>query len=337
MYVLCVGMYRACSTWQYEVAAHLLERHRRGRRLGYLTGDQFAELDDQEGSRDDWMVLKSHEEHGRFARVLAEGRAIAIYAHRDIRDVAYSLMHKRKLDFATLVRQGMVHQVLANDRFWAAQPRSITQRYDQLVAEPVLGVEELAAHLEIPLEAGEAARVAGEYSFQANRQRTLELGRKLAKGGVNLEDPAIPQAHDCRTLLHWNHMREGRVGDWLERATPRERAVLARICGSWLERHGYQADDSRAIHEALVAEGSANLAETLAWELTMARGWLACALRCQSLRHPRLARNVKPLLGIAPEAPLAQPAPATLPQAIRVDRPTPVTGPHRGGVSVGRA
>ena len=30
MDVLCVGMYRACSTWQYEVTAHLTERHRRG-------------------------------------------------------------------------------------------------------------------------------------------------------------------------------------------------------------------------------------------------------------------------------------------------------------------
>ena len=26
MYVLCVGMYRACSTWQYGVVGQLLER-----------------------------------------------------------------------------------------------------------------------------------------------------------------------------------------------------------------------------------------------------------------------------------------------------------------------
>ena len=27
--VICAGMYRACSTWQYEVAAHLVEEHQR--------------------------------------------------------------------------------------------------------------------------------------------------------------------------------------------------------------------------------------------------------------------------------------------------------------------
>ena len=36
--VICGGMYRACSTWQYEVVGHLVERHLRGQRLGYLTG-----------------------------------------------------------------------------------------------------------------------------------------------------------------------------------------------------------------------------------------------------------------------------------------------------------
>ncbi len=40
--VICAGMYRACSTWQYEVVAHLLEHHRSGRRLGYLTAEEYA-------------------------------------------------------------------------------------------------------------------------------------------------------------------------------------------------------------------------------------------------------------------------------------------------------
>jgi len=312
MYVLCVGMYRACSTWQYEVAAHLLERHGLGRRLGYLTGDQFAEVEGRDGDGDgdggEWKVLKSHEEHGRFARALAEGRALAIYAHRDVRDVAFSLAHKRKLPFEALVEQGMVHQVLANDRFWARQPRSITQRYDRLVADPTAGVEELAAHLGVPLAPGEAAGVAAEYSFQANRRRTIELGQRLRRGGVDLDDPSIAQAHDRRTLLHWNHMREGRVGEWRERATPRQRRALARICGAWLADHGYEPDDPRAIAVALAAE-LAPFDELARWEWAMARGRVACELRCLSLRHPRLARSIKPLLGIAPEAPLAPKAP----------------------------
>ncbi len=318
MYVLCVGMYRACSTWQYEVIAHLLERHRGAVRLGYLTGDQFEALDDSESDDGTWKVLKSHEEHGRFARVLREGRAVAVYAHRDVRDVAFSLVHKRKLDFQTLVTQGMVHQVLANDRFWSRQPRSITQRYDELVADPITGVAELAAHLGLTLEPGEAARVAAEYSFEANRKRTSQLGRKLQQSGLDLDDPSIAQTHDRQTLLHWNHMREGRVGDWRDRATPDQRATLARICGRWLDAHGYEADDPKAIAEILAAEPDARF-DSIRRALAIVRGSIACRLRCLSLRHPELARKIKPLLGIRPDAPLAPPSPVTLPANARVD------------------
>jgi hypothetical protein len=330
MYVLCVGMYRACSTWQYEVIAHLLERHRGADRLGYLTGEQFEDLDDREGSDDTWRVLKSHEEHGRFARVLAEGRAVAVYAHRDVRDVVFSLMHKRKVDFETLVRQGMIHQVLANDRFWSGRPNSLSQRYDRLVADPVGGVEELASHLGLALGPVEAAEVASEYSFQANRRRTVELGRRLQRGGVDLDDPSTVLAHDRRTLLHWNHLREGRVGDWRERATPAQRRTLARICGRWLESHGYEPDDPSEIASALQDE-AAGAFEPIRRELAIARGAVACSHRCLSLRHPRLARSIKPFLGIAPEAPLARPAPVALPANVRLDARGSPAKPHRMG------
>src|SRR5690348_3683124 len=104
MDVLCCGMYRSCSTWQYDVVAHLLERHRGGRRLGYLTGDHYAALAAREPGGG-WRVLKSHEEHPAFARALAEGRALAVYAFRDVRDVVFSMLHKRRVGFRAFVRQ----------------------------------------------------------------------------------------------------------------------------------------------------------------------------------------------------------------------------------------
>ena len=328
MYVLCVGMYRACSTWQYEVVAHLLERHGLGHRLGYLTGDQFAEVDDddQGGAGRAWKVLKSHEEHGRFARALAEGRALAVYAHRDLRDVAFSLdATSGSLSFEALVTQGMVHQVLANDRFWSATAGDDhADATTDLVAGPEAGVEPIwRRHLGLELAAGRGGQ---------GRRRVLvrgqppsgpsTLGRTAPPAsGVDLDDPSIAQTHDGRTLLHWNHMREGRVGEWRERATPRQRLAFARICGPWLASRGYEPDDDRAIAAALAAEPSP-LADRARWEWAMARGRIACELRCLSLRHPRLARSIKPWLGIAAEAPLA-------PRAAVADQ-----GRHAGGPAI---
>src|SRR5271154_4730303 len=198
MYVICAGMYRACSTWQYEVIAHLIERHWNGLRLGYLTGEKFSAFDDVWADRACWSVLKSHEGDPRFASRIAEGRAVAVYAYRDIRDVVFSLMHQRRVPFDTLFRQGMIHQILVNDRFWTSQPGVLCQRYEALIADPVAGVEQLAAHLGLALAPGEAETVAGEYSFQANRQRTETMGRRLRAEGVDLDDPSNTLFYDPR-------------------------------------------------------------------------------------------------------------------------------------------
>jgi hypothetical protein len=299
MDVLCVGMYRACSTWQYDVVAHLLERHHGGRRLGYLTGEEYASSGDPEESGRGWRVLKSHEGHRGFAAVLASGRARGVYAHRDLRDVVFSLMHKRGVSFEEIVRQGMVHQILVNDRFWRRQPGVLVQRYEDLIAEPAGGVEQLAAHLGIELATGEAEEIAREYSFQANRKRMLALRARLRARRVDLEQPANSQFYDRQTLLHWNHLREGRAGDWRAEATPLQKSLLARIGNRWLRAHGYETQPAPV--------SSLLLGELIRDKATISRGWLACALRCLSLRFPDTARIVKSLLRIAPLPQAARP------------------------------
>lgn len=314
MYVLCAGMYRACSTWQYEVITHLLERYRGGQRLGYLTGEEFAAQYDSAARDDAWRVLKSHEGDRSFARAIADGRAVAVHAHRDLRDVVFSLMHKRGLTFEQLLGQGMIHQILVNDRFWSAQPGVLTQRYEDLIADPVMGVLQLAAHLGLEVSADEAGEVATEYSFQTNRRRTLELVERLKAQGIDLSNPSNLQYYDQRTLLHWNHLREGRPGNWRTSATPAQRAVLSRLCDDWLVAHGYEAD-------TLPADSLRPTAAELARrELELARGWAACVMRCAALRHPSSARVVKRLLGISTETTAAVPA-RTASAHVRVDSP----------------
>ncbi len=315
MDVLCVGMYRACSTWQYEVVAHLVERHLGGRRLGYLTGDEYAELESYPADHCGWRVLKSHEEHPAFTAALAEGRALTIYAFRDLRDVVYSMLHKRGVAFDEFLQQGMVHQILANDRYWSRQPRRITQRYEDLIAEPVLGVEQLAEHLGIRLEAGESEQVASDYSLEANRRRTERMAARLKAQGLDLNDPANFQRWDQKTLLHWNHVRSGRAGDWYERTNPRERRLLARIGGRWLDRHGYERDNPPA---------APGFAAWIGEETALARGWMTCRLRCAALRHPQTARVVKRFLGISTLPTRARPATAFPPHW-----PTTIPAPHR--------
>ena len=325
MDVFCVGMYRACSTWQYEVAAHLLEHHRDGRLLGFMLGEEYAGRERRSGHPVGWRVLKSHEGHRRFAAALAEGRAKAIYAHRDLRDVVFSFMYKRGMSFEEFLRHGLIHQVVENDRFWTAQPHRLDQRYEDLIADPAEGVEQIARHLGIALEPGEADEVASEYSFERNRKRTRDLQRRLRETVGDLGDPMLSQVYDGRTLLHWNHLRDGRAGGWRDQATPRQREAMHRIVGDWLIAHGYESDDSW-----VGDPWSDRPLERARLGAAIARGDAACKLRGLSARYPLLANVVKAGLRIPNEPPLARPAPEPRPKA-------PFTHPTRPAVATSKA
>jgi hypothetical protein len=334
-------MYRACSTWQYEVVAHLIEGARHGRRLGYLTSEEYTRLvrADVEnppaatGQHRLWRVLKSHEGHRSFARAVEQGRALPVYAYRDVRDVVYSLMHKRGMTFAQLLRQGMIHQVLANDRFWMAQPDVLVQRYEDLLADPAGGVTELARHLGIILADGEAARIARDYSLEANRARADALRRQLQEAGVDLNSATSAQICDPRTLLHWNHMRQGGAGSWRSSATPSERAMIERLCGRWLQARGYPLEPDAPAR---------TIPSVRDWTRGEADLWIGRATflsRAFSTRHPAIPRTIKRMFGLPVEAPVGATAWADAPPSpapaghVRIDpaiETPPPPGDRRG-------
>ena len=229
----------------------------------------------------------------------------------------------------------MVHQVLANDRFWSGQPRSITQRYDRLVADPVDRRRGAGRSPGPDLEARRGRRgrlrifVPGQPPADDGTGPTTpegrdRPGRPVDRPGARPPDPPALEPH------------EGGPGGRLARAgDPQAAAALARICGRWLEAHGYEPDDRSEIASALRGEPDRPF-EAIRWELAMARGAVACPLRCLSLRHPRLARSIKPFLGIAPEAPLARPAPVALPANIRLDGKGEIPAPPPARQDSGR-
>jgi Sulfotransferase domain len=295
-------MYRACSTWQYEVVGHLVEQRLNGQRLGYMTGDAYEALALGAGERaggDEgrcWRVLKSHEGHSSFARGLRSGRALAVYVYRDLRDVIDSLMYKRNATFDELLRQGMIHQIMANDRFWRAQPRVLVQRYEVLIDDPVTAVVQLARHLGLGVTRREAMQIADEFSLESNQTRIEALRRRLEEAGIDLDRSAGLQVCDPVTLLHWNHLRPAGSACWDARATPRERAILERVCGTWLRAHGYSLKVGRDDEPVGLWD---KLAIHIQGQRDAAHGRVALLLRTAAARLPLAASLVRMLLGMA--------------------------------------
>ena len=240
MLVICAGMCRSGSTWQYQVACDLLERTGPGEQLGFLTPPEFDRVMTQPSCAQ-WRIVKTHDAHGTFASVLASGQARCLYSYRDLRDVAFSLAHKWSVPLRTAVidRVG-VRNCIANHAFWTTQPYVFIQRYEDWIRNPEGDVTRIALHLGIDLQAEEAGNIARRYGFDENRQRTEKLAERFRTEGIDLTDPQNTLLSDRNSLLHWNHIRTGEVGGWRTQATPEEIAVLARECGTWLQENGYE-------------------------------------------------------------------------------------------------
>jgi hypothetical protein len=231
-------MYRACSTWQYLVASDLIEEYRQGRRLGFILPKHFNEANSPlyEG----WFTLKLHDGHEILAELLATSRAIALYSYRDLRDVAYSLMHKLAAGFDEVPE--LAEMLLRNDTFWRSQPNTLIQRYETILQDFPAAVGQIARHLDLDVQQQELNKIAERYSLDANRARTEVLTKELVERGVDLADPQNSILRDPFTQLHWNHIRHGRAGSWPETASREHLRVLDEMFGTWLVEFGYETD-----------------------------------------------------------------------------------------------
>ncbi len=173
----------------------------------------------------------------------------------------------------------------------------LIQRYEELVADPVTAVVQLARHLGLGVTRREACEIADEYSLESNQQRIAALRRRLENAGIDLSSPGNLQVCDPVTLLHWNHLRPGGTGSSQTGLGPSDRALLYRLCGAWLRANGYASE----LEAAALAEKAGHATGVgLRDDLTLAVGRLACWLRRAAGHCPRTAKRVRQLLGMAP-------------------------------------
>lgn len=295
MDLFCCGMYRSCSTWQYEIGTEvfkylcLTNGPAEVQAFGYMTGPEYDLIRRAQRDRSVVRILKGHEGHHSYTNAMYRGRAMGLYAHRDIRDVIFSLMHKRRQSFQEIVSKGMIHQILVNDRFWRCHPQVLVQRYDDILDDPERAVNEIAEFLHIEMPAGTSAQLAQAYSKDANLKRTERLQTKLAEHGLDLTNTTNAEVYDQQTLLHWNHIRSGPTS-WRSLASAQERMVMQRLLGPWLALNGYEADD---LEEIQVKSDF-----TKSWRLDEARGFLRCHSREFSSAYHRWSKPLKRMLGL---------------------------------------
>jgi hypothetical protein len=244
VFVICCGMYRSGSTWQYQVACELVERTHQGRRIGYFGSyEDFRETTQELDNSSLMLVLKCHDFQQPYLNLIADHGAKAVYSYRDIRDVACSLAWKFARSFDETVAGAELRGAISSYYGWTAAPASLIQRYEQIVRNPVEAVREIATHLSLEIDDRVAIEVAMASDLTSNQVRIERLRESLVGQGIDLSLPQNALLFDSGTLLHWNHIRPADAGDWRSQLSRDELEKLRPVVQQWLIDAGLEHDD----------------------------------------------------------------------------------------------
>ncbi len=262
--VLCLGLSRAGSTLQYNLAANLIERLELGHRLGFSSNvAELGQLLQSIKGSGGIAVLKTYNSDLAWMNGwLGEVSILTIY--RDLRDVYSSCKKKRTTDIDEFINRTKAY--LDAVRQLRTTPRVLYQRYEGLYNDLGAGVREISDFLRLQTDEAEILRVwemntldsaANEIKqaftisqrcvFRVNKfLRQMPLRGKTASRVLGVtplvrllvpEDDLISANH----RLHPDHISKsrGRPGSWKHELRHNEARKITEAFRPWLKEHGY--------------------------------------------------------------------------------------------------
>jgi hypothetical protein len=230
--LVCCGMIRSGSTVQYQVVAELVERHRLGRRVGFIEDQNAADVLSDARTTPGAVVLKAHQLIPALRQLVKGGTATLFYTFRDLRAVAVSAMRKWELPFTHVIaRDGWLETAVRASDEILTSPNVCSSRYEDIMYSLPKEVARWAEALDIAISASQVAALAQEFSFDAQKERIklIKIQKPDGKGDY----------YDSGSLLHHDHIFDGSVEGWKTQLENWQIRQIERRFGPWLQAHNY--------------------------------------------------------------------------------------------------
>jgi hypothetical protein len=223
-------MMRSGSTWSFNVVRLILERH------GELDGTlprwvgALAEVDrfiEAQRSNPKQVLVKVHRP-GPFTRdLIASGEARNLFTHRDPRDAIASMQEMWGWQLCDMIRHLRIISEMVDG--YRKSGHTLLLPYADIVARPGETIVAIASYLGVALDATEVEAI------------DAQTNRKAARALSDAPDFAVAPGteHEETTLLHKNHIRDGRVGRFKDHLSAGDAATIARELAPLMEALGY--------------------------------------------------------------------------------------------------
>jgi len=213
-------MVRSGSTWSFNVALTLVESCDPSHKTFSLYDDNLVHLPAAARPRQSNLVVKSHvlDEFGR--QLCRSGAIRAIYTWRHPYDAIASAV--RKFGHSADHYLETIRNSLRTWSFHRSTGTACILSYEDIVGAPEAGIHSIAAYLHIDVEPARIREIADALSMKklkkfADHIDQLEPSRVVRKDG---------KVYDRQTLLHQNHIQDGRIGYGISLLSAEERSRI---------------------------------------------------------------------------------------------------------------
>lgn len=248
MLYFCCGMIRSGSTWQYNIVKAILESRNIAAAYGFTGGEK--KIIELKGTNDN-LIIKLHESFTSALDEVSSGHAKAIYSHRDMRDVAASLMVLYHKDLPWVIDKGYLKDAWKNYTRWTGTKNILIQTYDYIMQSPAAAIREIAGYLGVELTEEEIKSLTSDYGIE-NQKKKIDtmpgsaagtkmirkirrqignslyntIGKEKTKKIAALFGRIGVEHIDKKTLLHSEHINTGEIGSYKKVMTKKDIEIL---------------------------------------------------------------------------------------------------------------
>jgi FkbM family methyltransferase len=230
MWIICAGSQRSGSTLQYNIAARIVELKGLGKRLKFVSPEEFNEHDYKNEAIDSALVFKTHFRTNQIDNVLNMPDTKIIFSYRDIRDVAVSMKNKGWIDDSLKALRQLTFEYLRVFEDWMIyKERMYVSKYEDFyhnISSEVIGISN---YLKVELTQKEIETIVNELS--EGQIQNESSGEIETKGKFRF---------DKKTLLHEGHI-QGKVANQFKTGLSElEILEIEKVSYNWINNYGYE-------------------------------------------------------------------------------------------------
>ncbi len=215
--VIC-GMRRSGTALRYEIVKEIMG----GYSHGWISWQEFSDLFRRIDGKDRYAIIKSHvflPSHCPVAsQVFKEKRMWGVHSHRDLRDVAASILNFSDGPFCVAEMEKILLATMKEVDSWMSVARVHVSSYEEMMLHPATGICGIADFLD---RAVDCEAIAEKFSIERNRER-------------------LPVEYRTEDSVWWhNHIDTGEIGRWKSELSPEYVGMIDRIGSDWQRKMGY--------------------------------------------------------------------------------------------------